>query len=311
MNAPKVSVIIPNYNHAEFLKQRIDSVLNQTYKNFELIILDDCSTDDSQSVINKYKLHPYVKHIVLNTQNSGSAFRQWKKGVDLARGEWVWIAESDDYADPSFLESMIALIDDQTGIGLAYCDSKVVDGNTELPRTFAMEKNKKFKTSRWSDSFRNHGLDEIENFFLPEGTINNASAVLFNKSILLKSNPFDSEFKYIGDKYIFLKVMIIADVLYNKKALNYYRNPFNAKYSDKLLPLFFEQFVIFDWIYKEANLPKKKFFGFFYYSARISLYRNWSLEKVKILKTIIKINGKLSIRIIGYNLFAPFSERAL
>ena len=113
MNTPFVSVIIPNYCHAKYLDQRIQSVLNQTYQNFEVIILDDCSPDGgaSKAVIEKYRNNSHVSHIVYNENNSGSPFKQWKKGADMAQGELLWIAESDDYADePSiFVEDIIRL----------------------------------------------------------------------------------------------------------------------------------------------------------------------------------------------------------
>ncbi len=74
-----VSVIVPNYNHASYLVARIESILNQTYQDFELILLDDCSTDDSREVLLKYKDNPKVTHLVFNEQNSGSPFIQWQK----------------------------------------------------------------------------------------------------------------------------------------------------------------------------------------------------------------------------------------
>ena len=103
---PKVSVIVPNYNHASYLKQRIDSILNQTFQDFEVIILDDCSTDNSLEVLSHYKNHNKVSHCVFNDTNSGSTFKQWDKGIQLAKGEWIWIAESDDWAEPEFLETI-------------------------------------------------------------------------------------------------------------------------------------------------------------------------------------------------------------
>ncbi len=99
----KVSVNIPNYTHADYLEKRIESVLNQTYANFEVIILDDHSTDNSAAVINRYKEHRKVAHIVYNQINSTSTFKQWEKGVALADADHIWIAESDDYADENFL----------------------------------------------------------------------------------------------------------------------------------------------------------------------------------------------------------------
>lgn len=85
-NHPLVSIIIPNYNHARFLDERMTSVLEQTYQHIEVIILDGCSTDNSREVIEKYRSNPKVRKIVFNDTNSGSPFRQWKK-------VWSWPRE--------------------------------------------------------------------------------------------------------------------------------------------------------------------------------------------------------------------------
>ena len=90
---PKVSVIIPNYNHAQFLEQRVESVLNQTFQDFEIIFLDDASTDNSKEVFSKYSNHPKISHVIFNETNSGSPFKQWNKGFGLSTGEYIWIAE--------------------------------------------------------------------------------------------------------------------------------------------------------------------------------------------------------------------------
>src|SRR3989442_15683408 len=96
------SVIVPNYNHASFLRLRIESVLVQTYQDYEVILLDDCSTDNSREILASYRNNPKVR-IEYNERNSGGVFKQWNKGVRMARGRYIWIAESDDYADACFL----------------------------------------------------------------------------------------------------------------------------------------------------------------------------------------------------------------
>src|ERR1035438_10369906 len=118
----KVSVVIPNYNHSRFLPRRIDSVLKQSFRDFELVLLDDCSTDDSRSILSKYADDPRVR-IEFNEVNSGSPFKQWNKGVELALGEYVWIAESDDYADERLLEKLVARLDAEPKAAFAYCRS--------------------------------------------------------------------------------------------------------------------------------------------------------------------------------------------
>ena len=109
---PKVSVIVPNYNYRRFLTKRIDSILAQTYQDIEIILLDDCSTDGSQELLKQYSKYPtFVKYLV-NDKNSGSPFAQWERGMAFARGEYLWIAESDDYCKNNFLEVMVNALND-------------------------------------------------------------------------------------------------------------------------------------------------------------------------------------------------------
>ena len=120
---PQVSVIVPNYNHAPYLRQRLDSIFNQTFQDFEVIILDDCSTDNSKEVIEEYRNRSQVSHVVYNETNSGSPFKQWAKGFDLAQGEYIWIAESDDWAELNFLEKMFRILEKDDSLALAFCES--------------------------------------------------------------------------------------------------------------------------------------------------------------------------------------------
>jgi glycosyltransferase involved in cell wall biosynthesis len=116
---PTVSVIVPNYNHARYLRRRIDSILAQAYRDFELILLDDCSTDDSREILASYSGDPKVR-IEFNAKNSGSVFKQWNKGVQTARGRYICIAESDDYADAHFLARMVPILEEQPEVTLAH-----------------------------------------------------------------------------------------------------------------------------------------------------------------------------------------------
>src|SRR4030095_7296186 len=112
LSMPTVSVIIPNYNHARYLRKRIDSVLGQTYQDFEVVLLDDCSTDNSREILLSYAGDRRVT-VEFNAENSGSVFKQWNKGVQMARGRYIWIAESDDYADVRLLARMVPILDEQ------------------------------------------------------------------------------------------------------------------------------------------------------------------------------------------------------
>lgn len=105
-NNPNVSVIIPSYNHTYYLDESIQGVLNQTFLDFEIIILDDKSTDNSLEIFNKYKDNPHISQIVVNVINSVPPFKRRHKGFDF-KGNVIWNADSDDSCSRAFLERLV------------------------------------------------------------------------------------------------------------------------------------------------------------------------------------------------------------
>jgi glycosyltransferase involved in cell wall biosynthesis len=209
---PKVSVIVPNYNHALYLKQRLDSILHQTYRDFEVIILDDASIDGSGKIIEQYHYIRKVTHIEYNTHNSGSTFAQWEKGLQLARGEWIWFAESDDYADPLFLETMVKLTEQESNIGIAFCNSHWVDQNSE----------EKENLSLYKESFYRTGFEEVK-MLCNHCTIQNASATLIKKEHALKAIKGLSRYKACGDWIFYTRILHYSNIIYTAQKLNYFR----------------------------------------------------------------------------------------
>ena len=130
MSNPLVSVIIPNYNYARYLPERMDSILNQTFQDYEIIVLDDCSTDNSREIIESYRSNPKVSHIIYNDTNSGSPFRQWEKGLSLAKGKYIWIAEADDSARPHLLEKTVQALESGDNVVLAMVMSRTIDADS-------------------------------------------------------------------------------------------------------------------------------------------------------------------------------------
>jgi glycosyltransferase involved in cell wall biosynthesis len=221
MKTSGVSVIIPNFNHGAYLKQRIDSVLSQTYQNFEVIILDDCSSDDSRDVIESYRNFEQIKHIVYNDKNGGSAFLQWKKGVDLASGEFIWIAESDDFADTEFLETLMTKATVKPSIGLAYCQSWVVD-QRGVPLHLVSNWIDIIDRKRWTADFENTGKMECSRYLITQNTIFNASSVIFKKHLFLEAFELNG-LKLAGDWLLWSKILMQCDLVYIAKPLNYFR----------------------------------------------------------------------------------------
>ena len=222
-NNPIVSVLVPNYNHEKYLAARIESIINQSYTDFELILMDDYSTDGSRDIIARYASNPRVR-IAFNEQNSGSTFRQWKKGLAMAKGKYLWIAESDDYADLHFLETLVAILEKDDTVGLAYSNSIIVDENSRVVGNMVKWKNCFFCTNRWDKAFINDGIDEIDQYLGSTCTINNASAVLIRKEALLQSGGIDDSFRYAGDWLTYLKIALHYRIAYSPSPLNYYRD---------------------------------------------------------------------------------------
>ena len=212
---PKVSVIIPNYNHAKYLDERISTVLNQTYEDFEVIILDDCSTDNSLKVIEKYRHHPKVKTIVANEVNSGSTFIQWQKGFALASGEYIWLAESDDYADATFLSRIMETMSKDPEIVLGFSSITWVDENSDIIGNSPLVT----YTSRPvmnGDYFLRHNM-------LYGCHILNASSAVFKKKAALNIPDTYMSFRGAGDYLFWIEVARQGKVLKVNQYLDFFR----------------------------------------------------------------------------------------
>jgi glycosyltransferase involved in cell wall biosynthesis len=210
---PEVSVIIPNYNHGKYLKQRIDSVLNQTYQHFELIILDDCSADDSVAIIEAYRGHPKVKKIIYNDKNSGSTFIQWERGANAAVGRWLWIAESDDYAEPNFLDELVKLMQSDDKVGIAFCGSHWVDAEGYIKKDLSI----------YHQSFKRSGIVEVGQEMIKHCTIQNASACLFDRKKLLLEIKNLKTYRACGDWVLYVRMLQHCDLAFTSQKLNYFR----------------------------------------------------------------------------------------
>lgn len=234
---PTVSVILPNYNHSRFLKNRIDSILNQSFQDFELIILDDCSNDYSRDIIEKYRSILKVSSIVYNETNSGSTFIQWKKGIEIARGNYIWIAESDDFADERFLENLVPILNNQNNAGLIFCNSVIINADGKIISN----------TNDWADKYLSNqsenkvtlfnGFNFCRDHLFLVCRLPNASAVLFKRDIVFNNlHWIDERLKNSGDWKLWLNIALNYDILWVNNNLNYFRkHSSNVTNSQKFL----------------------------------------------------------------------------
>ena len=217
-----VSVIIPNYNHAQYLDERIQSVLNQTYQNFELIILDDVSTDNSLEVIEKYRNNPHVSHVIINKENSGSTFKQWYKGISVAKGELIWIAESDDSCALNQLEILVNNYLRTPQCAISACWSIHINQSGKVIGRKKCSKGYKMYES----------TDFIKKFMFAHSYIENAGQAIFPKRLFYEIDKSYMNFKACGDLLFWIEIARLGNVCFERRQLNLFRR-YEGVVSDK------------------------------------------------------------------------------
>ena len=217
------SVIIPNYNHAKFLPKRISTILDQSFTEFEIIILDDKSSDNSLEILDLIK-DPRIKHRVYNSENSGSPFKQWKKGLELAKYDYVWIAETDDFSELTFLEEAQNILNNQEDISLLYFDSFLIGENEEPYYTTLQKVCAQLHPTLWLNNHTVNGKEYVKKYLSKKNTIINVSSVIFKKKYALKAIDKVLNFKTSGDWLFYILILQEGNVHFSNKKLNYFRH---------------------------------------------------------------------------------------
>ncbi len=260
----KVSVIVPNYNYGRYIKKRIKSILRQTYPIYELIILDDASTDGSAERLKNIVLdlktqNPEMRvRFVGNTENSGKAMAQWKKGIELAEGDYVWIAEADDLCSRRFLEEAMKGFEDPEVV-LSYTESMIINGRgLVIAPNFRWSRDKE-GTGHFAKSYVKEGKDEIREIMAIRCTIPNVSAVVFRKDAI-RTDVLEKAMKFsqVGDWYLYVNVLKNGKIAYNRKSLNRFRIHSGSKTAGaKKDRAHYEEIVkIHEWLVKQFNPDK-------------------------------------------------------
>lgn len=271
-----VSVIIPNYNHLEFLEQRLNSVFNQTFEDYEVILLDDASTDASLAILNKFKDHPKVSHFIVNEQNSGSPFKQWKKGIELAKGTYIWIAESDDCCDVDFLKKLLEFnAKNNHHLDVIYSQSIDVDeDDNTLDNRLSYTSN--FHPNIWETDFVSSGGDFIKNYLKVKCVIPNASAVLFKKQLVTNEVLVSGflDMRICGDWFFWMLITSNATLGFVSEPLNkfrFHKNVTRRQVSfEKQYLRCYEEKLIRDYLHEHYQLIQ--------YEESIILYEKWFVK---------------------------------
>jgi glycosyltransferase involved in cell wall biosynthesis len=297
-----ISIIVPNYNHALFLRERLESIFNQTYQDFEVILLDDCSTDNSVGILKEYSNHEKVSHLIINSKNSGSPFKQWKKGIELAKGDWIWIAESDDVANITFLERLIET--NNTDVDLVYCRSNRINENGEIISADYFWPDG-LDNKKWRSDFESNGNNEIIKSFLYRNIIPNASSCIFKKYIVTDIEMI-TNYKYVGDWLFWVNILKNSRMKYISNKLNNYRSHDSTsrslKSSNEEIVRIKEYISVINFIRENFSIPHK------------IIYKNydWIYAEIYKKRSIIKFVDLIKIlpvSFLSYYLFFFAKER--
>lgn len=230
----KVTVAVPNYNYKDFLDARIKSILNQTYPIYELIILDDASTDGSADYIER-ELLPEIRtfspdlkvKFIQNQTNSGKSIFQWQKAFQSATGDFLWLAEADDLSDPNFLAAIMAKFAQDREVIISFSNSVAVNSRDKvLTYDFQNRSVNKLKNTRFSSDFILGGEEIAKREFAINCLIPNVSAVVFRLSTKIPFRDYlkkSAEFTQCGDWYFYLQLLKHGPLAYSRPALNFFR----------------------------------------------------------------------------------------
>ncbi|MEK7594261.1 MAG: glycosyltransferase [Patescibacteria group bacterium] len=200
--APKVSVLMSVYNSEEFLREAIDSILGQTYKDFEFIIINDGSTDDSLNIIKSYG----DSRIRLISRDNKGLTASLNEGLELAKGEYIARQDSDDVSVPTRLQKEVDYLDANPKTGLVGSNYTVMDvDGKKLTTTNVFTAPADLKLTQITCNQYGHG------------------SVMIRKSVLAETGDYDKGVGYVEDYDLWTRISRVADIANIEQPLYLYR----------------------------------------------------------------------------------------
>ncbi|MGN0342932.1 MAG: glycosyltransferase family 2 protein [Roseburia sp.] len=207
---PLVSVCIPAYNNADYITETIHSILNQTYENLELVVVDDQSGDDTYAVV-AAMTDPRIR-LYRNEQNLGMS-GNWNRCLSLCTGEYIKLVCADDLLDPTALEREVGALMEHPEAVLAESDTRLVDPAGKTKGYY-----KRYRTSGLVDGslVARKGFFKKNYFGAP---LNNT----FPRAVLERVKGFDSGFTYILDYDLWVSIACLGQIYIIHEPLNSFR----------------------------------------------------------------------------------------
>ena len=214
-----VSVVVASYNHARYLPRRMESLIGQTYPNIEILVIDDCSPDNSVEVLRAYEHHPRVR--LIERETNGGWVSVSNQGIELARGEYVLFANCDDDCEPQMIERLVAALAPQPEAGLAFCRSAMVDEHgVRIGDDFTVRE-PAFRARCADDCVLYR--DEMRRFLMHSCVIPNLSAALIRWRCFERVGTLSQEYKACSDWDFFFRLSDHFDFVYVAAPLNHFR----------------------------------------------------------------------------------------
>lgn len=221
--APVVTAIVPSYNHGQYIEKRILSILNQSYPNIDLIVIDDKSPDNSDAVIRSLR-DRYGFTYIRREKNTGTPFSAWRYAAEEVKSEFIWICESDDFAEPDFAATGVDRLCQDAGAVLYYCNSHVVDSDGRVIGSTADYLRDNWQDARWERSFTAEGPSELADYQLRGMIVPNMSSAVIRASAFRKAWGGDLlKFRLTGDWLFIGRVLTMGRAVFDANAHSNFR----------------------------------------------------------------------------------------
>ncbi|MEO1670747.1 MAG: glycosyltransferase [Cyanobacteria bacterium J06631_2] len=226
-NNPLVSIGVPVYNGANFIREALDSILSQTYENFELIICDNASTDETEKICREYASKDSRIRYHRSEQNLGAAWN-FNRVFELSSGKYFKWAAHDDLIAPDFLLKCVEVLERDSDMILCHCQAKVIDDRGSVLEEYKVQ----LKTNSPEPQERFHELLHQHLCFPIFG--------LIRTSILNKIDPLMGNYSH-ADGILLLKFALFGRFYEIPEYLFFYR-----KHAQQSISLFSQNFLVYN-----------------------------------------------------------------
>lgn len=206
-HSPKVSVLIPTYNYAYCIDEAVQSVLDQSFGDFELIVIDDCSKDNTDEVMLKYRTDPRITYLA-NDKNLGLV-GNWNKCLSMAKGKYIKLLCADDKFRSDLLEKMVAVMESNPGVSLVVCNKEMFGKSTarvKLPLQGL-----------------HNGREIIYNTLSTYGWLGEPTCIMFRSSNL-SVGTFRNDVTWLPDWEMWIRQLNVGDAFFIPEPLAFVRN---------------------------------------------------------------------------------------